>query len=246
MNIQVINIQNDFQQNLNGNVGFLLYCFMNLCVKAEGAALLSSEFVLGGQVVPIEDLGNVSIPDKSRLCVVPKEEEYIPLIIQGVLQEHPELKPAVMTVDQGKLVEVDETDEQEDQEEVQKLVVFTVPEVNEDRYDALKQGVDTFYEKCKVDMEKNYTECIAKLTGILKGASAEEIDTAKEETEGIYNKYVETRDKMKTDKLQEIEDAYQLYLKKHTEEENIRKEQADAKGEKAGFSMNMFAEGDEE
>lgn len=38
MNIQVINIQNDFQQNLNGNVGFLLYCFMNLCVKAEGAA----------------------------------------------------------------------------------------------------------------------------------------------------------------------------------------------------------------
>ena len=90
MNIQVINIQNDFQQNLNGNVGFLLYCFMNLCVKAEGAAFLSSEFVLGGQVVPIEDLGNVSIPDKSRLCVVPKEEEYIPLIIQGVLQEHPE------------------------------------------------------------------------------------------------------------------------------------------------------------
>ena len=72
MNIQVINIQNDFQQNLNGNVGFLLYCFMNLCVKAEGAALLSSEFVLGGQVVPIEDLGNVSIPDKCRLCVVPK------------------------------------------------------------------------------------------------------------------------------------------------------------------------------
>lgn len=154
MNIQVINIQNDFQQNLNGNVGFLLYCFMNLCVKAEGAAFLSSEFVLGGQVVPIEDLGNVSIPDKSRLCVVPKEEEYIPLIIQGVLQEHPELRPAVMTVDQGKLVEVDETDEQEDQEEVQKLVVFTVPEVNEDRYDVLKQGVDTFYEKCKVDMEK--------------------------------------------------------------------------------------------
>ena len=92
---------------------------MNLCVKAEGAALLSSEFVLGGQVVPIEDLGNVSIPDKSRLCVVPKEEEYIPLIIQGVLQEHPEFKPAVMTVDQGKLVVVDATDEQEDQAEVQ-------------------------------------------------------------------------------------------------------------------------------
>lgn len=84
------------------------------------------------------------------------------------------------------------------------------------------------------------------MTVALKGESVEDINAAKDELEGIYNTYVETRDKLKEDKIKEIEDAYQQYLKKHTEEENIRKEQADAKGEKAGFSMNMFAEGDEE
>lgn len=243
MNTRVINIQNEFQQDLNGSVGFLLYCFMNLCVKAEAAALLSAEFVLGEQTIGIEDLGDVSIPDKSRLCVVPKEEEYIPLIIQGVLREHPELKPSVMTVDQGKLVEVDE---KEGQGDIQKLAVFTLPEVNEDRHDALIQGVDAFYDTCKANMEKSRAECSAKLTGALKGYSAEDIDAVKEEMEELYNKYVASRDKLKEDKIKEIEDAYQLYLKKQTEEENIRKEQADAKGEKAGFSMNMFAEGDDE
>lgn len=70
---------------------------------------------------------------------------------KGVLREHPELKPAIMTIEQDKLVEIDESDERED---IQKLVVFTVPEVDEDRHDVLLQGVDTFYDKCKADMEK--------------------------------------------------------------------------------------------
>lgn len=243
MNTQVISIQNNFQHDLNGSVSFLFYCFMNLCIKAEPAALLSAEFEQGGLTLSIEDMGDVAQPDKYRLCVIPKESEDIPLIIKGVLREHPELKPAIMTIEQDKLVEIDESDERED---IQKLVVFTVPEVNEDRHDVLLQGVDTFYDKCKADMEKSHAAYVSKMTVALKGESVEDINAAKDELEGIYNTYVETRDKLKEDKIKEIEDAYQLYLKKHTEEENIRKEQADAKGEKAGFSMNMFAEGDEE
>lgn len=151
MNTQVISIQNDFQYDLNGNVSFLFYCFMNLCIKAEPAALLSAEFERDGLTLSLEDMGDVAQPDKYRLCVVPKESEDIPLIIKGVLREHPELKPAIMTIEQDKLVEIDESDERED---IQKLVVFTVPEVDEDRHDVLLQGVDTFYDKCKADMEK--------------------------------------------------------------------------------------------
>ena len=81
MNTQVISIQNNFQHDLNGSVSFLFYCFMNLCIKAEPAALLSAEFEQGGLTLSIEDMGDVAQPDKYRLCVVPKESEDIPYYI---------------------------------------------------------------------------------------------------------------------------------------------------------------------
>ena len=147
MKRSLINQLNQLSEQLKGYVAALNYRYLNLCVKAEEVSLLPVQVAIEGEVKNLEDVayaGKRGGNDYS-LFIVPKYEEDLQPISEAVMHFHPEFiqKVEKETVDPG-----DGSDSQEI-----PLLKLTVPEVNDDRYDVLKQAAKTFYDMCKADME---------------------------------------------------------------------------------------------
>lgn len=242
MKKEVLLIQNEYDRTVGVHVFYMSYSFLNLCTEAEPAAMLSIPVQLGGKTLHIEDLSDLTIPDKDHYCILPKNENHLSQLLHGVLTEHPELKPEIMFLGKGRFLAMDEVEENAD---YQKLIICTVPEVNKERYDVLMDIVDAFYQKCKLDMEKLRADYTTRQTRELKNGSIQELDEAKEGMDKITELYVKMREELYCMKKAEIEDAHKRFLEKQQEKAALLQEENDAKGEFAGFSMNMFSEDNE-
>ena len=240
LNIEII--QDEYDHTLSRRVSLLMFCYLNLCTKAEPAALLSVPVTIGGKSYGLEEVTEVMLPNEEQFILVPKKNAYISAILRGLMKEHPEFKNELKVFDGEKLLNPDEV---EDEDPIQ-LILSTIPEVNKDRHDALLEAVDIFYDKCKVEMEKYKVSYTAQLMRALQDETSENPDEAKDQLEQTNDTYAKMRDELKEKKVKEVEDAYQRYLAKETEKENLRKEEEEARGEKAGFSLNMFMEDDDE
>ncbi len=232
-------VKNEYDRTLSRHVYYMLYSFLNLCTEAEPAAMLSISVPMEGKSFCIEDLADLTIPDKDHFCIIPKNEVYISQLLRGVLIEHPELKPKIMFLGKERFLDIDEVEENA---EYQKLIICTVPEVNKERYDILQNTIDAFYQKCKIDMDKLHIDYTCKQTKILNKRPIEEMDEVKEEMDKTTDVYVKMREDMYSMKKAEIEDAYQRYLEKQKEKAALIQEEVDAKGEHVGLRMKMHSD----
>lgn len=241
MNENVELIHKDFEKALSQRISLLMYCFSNLCTKAEPMALLSLSAIVKKQEYNIEDVAQASLLDEYSYCILPFENKNLSAVMQGAMREHPEWKQEVRLLAEQRIMSFDEAND-EDLEKGRKVLVCTVPEVNKERYDVLMQAVDGFYNKCKAEMEQSKVKYLERQLKELKDNSSQEIDTAKEKFYEIFDNNVKIREEFYENKIKEIEEAYEHYLSQQQEKEALKQEEEAARGEKSGLSMNLFEE----
>ena len=189
------------------------YRLMNLCVKAEPVSLLSIEAMIEGEPQKLEACSQIGQEDDYSFQVYPNYDGDIPALAQAIFMDHPEFKQEM------KKMQVDiSTDENNPDMHDVHYINVTMPEVDDDRYDVLKNGAKTFYEENKAQMEAVSAEYDAKLAKLTEGESDEDIKKVKEAREKQAKTWYEQRDKIYNEKLKEIEEGHMKWLTKQGEE----------------------------
>ena len=226
-----------YGEELSGHCARFAYRLMNFCVKAEEVALLPVEALIDGDLVKLDDCSIVGKKDEYTFMVIPNFAEDMAAIAQGVMMEHPEFKQSMeeMTLDT-----VDE-----EGNSIKKNIhylLLKMPEVDDERYKVLKDGVELLYNDCKAAMEQANVKADANLTPLLAGESEEDIEKLKKVRDKVNAEWTDHREKLYRDKLQEIEDAYNFRMADRVEETLIRMQDEAARNENAGLSMKLDPE----
>ena len=204
MKRSVINKFGMMESKLSGYVAQLNFRFMNLCVKAEPMSLLSARFNIQGEEKQIEDVAQVSKKGDYQFMAIPNFEDDMAPLAVGIALKHPEFKQ-----EYGEET-VNIVDEQGEPQSVRvKYLLLTMPEVDDNRYDALKTGVDAAYNQCKAQMEAVAQRVEPEISLLLEGEDQEDIDRVKKAVEKLKKSYSEQRDKFYDEKIKEIEEAHE-------------------------------------
>ena len=211
----------ELDAKLTGHAGLLNYRYMNLCIKAEPAALLSLIVTdIEGNVYNIEDVADTMMPDDFTFVFVPKEMEMLPFIQKGIAETHPEFKQEVVKPKEDEHFFVANSADYDKE----RHIVCTMPEVDKNRYDLLKQSVKALYDERMVEMDKikvKYTELLSDRTRELP---KQEADEAKNKLEEIVKQYSEICKTYRDNKEQEIEEAHNEWQINEAEERLNRRE----------------------
>ena len=208
---------------MSGYAVMLQYRYMNLCVKAEPAALLSFTVTDDeGEETNLEEVASAGLANDYQFEIYPNDPKMVFAICKGIKEAHPEFKIDTRT---------EESDEEP--EENQVVIVCTMPEVNKDRHDLLIEGVDTLYDQCKAKLDANHATYKTRLTAKLVGSSEDDIQEAEDELEKVYKTHDDICLEYKEEKVKEIEEAYQRYLDEQKKKQDAADERAAARGENA-------------
>ena len=206
---------------LTGHAALLNYRYMNLCVKAEPAALLSFTITdIEGNTYNIEEVADTLMPDDYSFEFVPKEMGMLPFIQEGIAEAHPEFKQKVIKPEADDRYFYPDTPEY-DQE---RHLICTMPEVDDNRYDALKQSVKALYDERKVEMDKLKAEYTKTLSDKTAGLPKEEVDEAKDKMEDLCKQYADLSKQYRDTKEEEIEEAYKQWQLNQAEERLNRRQ----------------------
>ena len=183
------------------------YRLMNLCVKSEPVSLLPILINIEGEQQKIEECAHVSKDDDYTFRVFANYSSDIPAVAQGIFKTHPEFKQELFEE------EVEYIDE-DGEERVDKVpyILLTMPEVDDERYDVLKDGVKAIYEDTKVKMENVIANADVKMAELMKDESEADIEKVKKNRDKQVKTWTEQRDKVYNKKLQEIEEAHSKWL----------------------------------
>ena len=213
----------EMKSKMSGYAVMLQYRYMNLCVKAEPAALLSFTVTDDeGEETNLEDVASAGMANDYQFEIYPNDPKMVFAICKGIKTAHPEFKIDTRT---------EESDEES--EENQVVIVCTMPEVNKDRHDLLIEGVDTLYDQCKAKLDANHATYKTRLTAKLVGSSEDDIQEAEDELEKVYKTHDDICLEYKEEKVKEIEEAYQRYLDEQKKKQDAADERAAARGENA-------------
>jgi ribosome recycling factor len=200
---------------LTGYACLLNYRYMNLCIVAEPMSLLSITIAdVEGNEYHIEDMASTMQPDEFTFEIVPHDITMIPNIQEGIAKVHPEFKQEVIKPKDEDRFFMPDTPNYDKE----RHIICRMPEVDNNRYDVLKEAVKTLYDECKVDVEKikgKYTQLLADRT---KELPAEEADEAKKEMGKMMDQYSETINTYRDNKLKEIEESHQKWIADRAEE----------------------------
>jgi uncharacterized protein YukE len=230
-------IYKEFDQygdDLSGHCARFSYRLMNLCVKAEEVSLLPVEVLIDGDLQRIEECAKIAKKDEYTFMVVPNFEEDLTAVAQGVFLEHPEFiqKVESMTVDgvdeEGKPVSSD-----------MPYLLLTMPAVDDDRYKVLKDSAKALYEECKAAMELATAGADVKLPPLMVGESEEDIKRFNKMRDQLEAEWNGHREKVYQEKLQEIEDAHNLWMADNVESILDRFEDDAAHNDNAGSSFRL-------
>jgi hypothetical protein len=197
------------------------YRLMNLCVKAEPVSLLSIEAMIEGESQKLEDCTQIGKEDDYSFQIFPNYEGDIPALAQAIFMDHPEFKQEMKTM----RVDISTEEDKSDMQDVHYIQV-TMPEVDDDRYDVLKNGVKAIYEENKAQMEAVSAKYDAKLATLLDGETDEDVKKVKKAREKQTETWYDQRDRVYHAKLQEIEEGHMKWLTKQGEERLQRLENA--------------------
>ena len=189
------------------------YRLMNLCVKAEPVSLLSIEAMIEGEPQKLEECARIGKEDDYSFQIFTNYDDDISALAKAIFMEHPEFKQEMRTMQ----VDISEDESKPDMQDVYYIQV-TMPEVDDNRYDVLKNGVKAFYEENKAQMEAVSAKYDAKFATLLDGESPEDVKKVKEARDKQTKTWYEQRDKIYNDKLQEIEDAHEKW--RHQQKSN--------------------------
>ena len=189
------------------------YRLMNLCVKAEPVSLLSVEAMIEGEPQKLEECARIGKEDDYSFQIFPNYDDDISALAKAIFMDHPEFKQEMRTMQ----VDISEDESKPDMQDVYYIQV-TMPEVDDNRYDVLKNGVKAFYEENKAQMEAVSAKYDAKFATLLDGESPEDVKKVKEARDKRTKTWYEQRDKIYNDKLQEIEDAHEKW--RHQQKSN--------------------------
>lgn len=189
------------------------YRLMNLCVKSEPVSLLPIIVFIDGEQMKLEECAKVSKDDDYTFKIIPDFSSDIPALAQAIFRAHPEFKQEMQTMD------VDYVDE-DGQEQIEKMnyILLTMPEVNDERYDVLKDGVKVVYDDTKVKMENVIANADAKMAELMTGESEADIEKLKKARDKQVKTWTEQRDKVYNKKLQEIEEAHSKWQLEQSEQ----------------------------
>ena len=202
MNLLVLAEIKDAHAKMAGYTALLNYRYSNLCVKAEPASLLPVSVKSDLGIDNLEEVAAISSPDEYQLAVYPKHQQFLEPIIKGIFDVHPEFKMEMKVLESSG-------------DEKIEYPLYTMPEVDKNRRDALNTAADSFYEEAKLRIDKVYTDFQLRLLDIAQKAKKEDIDEVKEELDKGYNEQKEAIAKIKEEKENEINEAYQRYLLNH-------------------------------
>ena len=137
------------------------YRLKNLCIKAEPASLLSIQVNIDGQNKNLEECACVGKGDDDyTFKIIPLFEEDLQQVSMAIRKVHPEFKQdrEKLQIDDVDMANVIISEDMEDAKKVKEIpyILLTMPVVNDNRYDALKNGVKVCYDKCKVEMDAIY------------------------------------------------------------------------------------------
>lgn len=233
-------IVNEFDQlaeALSSYNAMFAYRMMNLCVKAEEVSLLSVQVPIEGQMQNLEKCATIAKDGDYDFLIIPKYDDDMMMIGQGILKAHPEFKQKI----ESTKVETADTKGNVRESDVHYIRV-TMPVVDDDRYDVLKNGAKVCYEQCKAQMEAANLKADAVLADLCVGETKENLDLIKQERERLNGQWYGQRDKVWQDKLQEIEDAHDKWLAEQNEKEHLRQEDEAAHSATAAHSMKLESE----
>ena len=232
----IINQLGQLSEQLKGYVGALNYRYLNLCVKAEEVSLLPIQVPIEDEFKNLEDVAYAGkrTGDDYSLYIVPKIQDDMRDIQQAVMKFHPEF---IQEVQKEKVNAGEDGGEQEVQ-----LLRLKMPEVNDDRYDLLKQGANTFYDMCKADMEKARMEADMQFAALGIDEKPEDMDKVKKGVDETCDMWTKKRDQLHDEKLKEIEDAHNDWLANKQAADQKKQEDEAAKNQNAGSSMRLNSE----
>ena len=218
------------KMKMNGYAMFFAYNLMNICVKAEPMSLLAVTVKKDGQELNIEEASTIRLANDRQFAITPNAPEYILPVIEAVKLEHPEFGMEEK-VEKNQLTGEDET-----------VLYFTMPEVNDDYYNTSMDYIQMRYDANTTKIELVYTTYTTKITAKMMGADAESIDMAKDKLKELYDTHMDMVNKIRAQKEQELETAYQEYLRQASHQAQQEQDKKDAHGSETVYSMRMSDE----
>ena len=226
-------------ESLSNQSAQFAYRMKNLCVKAEEVALLPVEILIEGEFQKLESCATIGKKDDYSFMVFPNYEEDLETMAKGIIRVHPEFKQKIESM------QVDSVDEAGKNKSMDvHYILLTMPEVDDDRYDVLKDGVKVCYEECKARMEVLNRKADAKFAELTIGDADEDVKKLKAAREKLNEQWYGHRDKLYNEKLQEIEEAHNKWLAERGEEERKRMEDEASHNDDVALSMRMTPEED--
>ncbi len=205
MKRSISNEYNQLHEKLMGYVAMLNFRYLNLCIKAEPVALIPVKVNVEGELRNLEQVAYTAKKDDYRFWIVPKYDDDLRAIAEGIAKVHPEFKQDVSDYK----VEGISSD---GSERTVKYIELTMPQVDDNLYDAMKEAVDVFYDECKTLMEAAVTKAKGEIALQSAGEPKEDIDAVKKTVEDLQKKCEDQRDQLRDKKLKDIEEAYQKWL----------------------------------
>ena len=193
------------------------YRLMNLCVKAEPVSLLSIEAMIEGESQHLEKCAKIGLEDGYTFQIFPNYSGDIPVVAQAIFKEHPEFKQEMKTMKVNASVDENKPDEQD-----VPYIQLTMPEVDDERYDVLKNGVNAIYEANKAQMEAVTAKADAKFAELIVDESKKDIEQLKEARDKQTKTWYEQRDSIYNNKLKEIEEGHNKWLVKQARQKMVR------------------------
>ena len=231
MKIKISNVLIETQERLLGYVSEMSYGYAQLCVKADPSSLLSFEEKIDDRKYRMEEMAKIEShnteEDNDKIDLYPIDPAYISTLISGMFKIHPEFKISV-----EKYI----IDEEDDDSPQLRFVRLTMPKVTKERRDLLLDAIDLLDYKCKGRHEEMKIKYTKELTKVCIGEKPESIDEAKDKMEQILKHFSEMRQQLTTKKKEEVENAYQRYLREKTKEDGINR---DADGNPIGKTLKL-------
>lgn len=215
------------------------YRLKNLCVKAEEVALLPIQVPIEGELQSLEKCTTIAKKDDYSFMIFPNYDEDMGMLGKAILRVHPEFKEKI------KSMKIDSTDENGQSKAIDvRYLLVTMPDVDDDRYDILKDGVKLCYEECKSQMDAANAKADVKFATLTVDESEEDIEKLKAARTKLEEQWNGQREKVYNEKLQEIEDAHNKWLAERGEREQERMEYEASHSEDVAHSMKMSSEDD--
>lgn len=223
-------------KRMGAYVALLKLRYANLCVKADAVALLGVEVAIDGQNNNIEDVAKVKMEGDYQMHIYPEDEELLPNIAKGILAVHPEFKQEILDPEE------DDVDESSNPYLIQHTLMLTMPDVDDERYDLLTNGIKGLRDQCQAKLDALYPEYWNRVSSAVEQeepAKKEKSVKTFEDRRKLYNDQVK---EMYETKLKEIEEGHQRWLASQQEKEAS----VAAAGKQAGMSMKMGGDANQE